>query len=208
MADIKDVFKEFEDCFATYVEKIGFKKTRKKHFTKKVGQCIQFINICDNKIRGQQAIEIRITVGVSYVEINKKVAELRMKKYESVWPTGSLVLGELSVPPENLKSFLTPECNVQEICEELFEKIAANAPRFWNKTDSMEKMLAALLGDDKEVCSCTHGLGKPSWTSLAIVCLMDDPSKITEVLKKYEDFFSKNMPDETRMSLKEKYGLE
>ncbi|MCR4833095.1 MAG: hypothetical protein K5900_05935 [Butyrivibrio sp.] len=207
MSDIKDVYIEFEECFTKLVAKIGFKKVRKKHYIRMIGQCIQHINILDTKIKGQQAINIRISVGVTYTEINKKVAELRMKKYDSGWATGAIDLGALSIPPENLTRYLTLESNVLILCEELFEKIESNASRFWDKTDSAEKMLVALLNDDKEVCSSTSGLWRPSWTSLAIVCVID-PTRINEVLKKYEDFFAKNMNNETRNSLKEKYSLE
>ena len=67
--------------------------------------------------------------------------------------------------------------------------------------------MKGLLDDDEDVRSCTAGLWRPSWTSLALACLTDQ-SKLREVLEKYKDFFIKNMSEETKRNLKETYCLE
>lgn len=207
MDDIKIVFSAFEECFGKYAEQIGFKKARKKHYIRKVGQCIQHINILDTKIKGQQSINIRISVGITYIDVNKKVAELRIKEYDSKWATGSNDLGALSVPPENFSRYLLLDTDVDSLCKEIFSRIESNASRFWDKTDSMDKFLKGLLDDEKEVCSSTSGLWRPSWTSLALACLIE-PSKINFVLDKYSDFFARNLPDESRDLLNKQYSLE
>jgi hypothetical protein len=207
MDDIKDVFKSFEECFSRRAEEIGFKKARKCKYIRRDGQCIQHINIVDTKIRGQQSINIRISVGITYVEVNKKVAELRLKEYDSKWATGGIDLGSLSVPSENFNRYLLLDTDIDSLCEEIFYRIKANASRFWFKTDSMDKFMQALLDDDGDVCSSTAGLWRPSWTSLALACLIE-PSKISGVLEKYKDFFIKNMSEETRNNLKKTYCLE
>ncbi len=207
MDEIKGVFNAFEELFEKHAEKNGFVKKRKKNFIRQVGQCIQHINILDTKIKGQQAINIRISVGITYEDINKKVAELRLKEYEPKWATGAIDLGALSSPPENLSRYLLPDTDVKALCEELFIKIESNAMRFWNKTDSMEKLMQALINDEKDACSSTAGLGRPAWTSLAIACLIE-PLKIKDILEKYDAFFQKNMADEIRDRLKKQYCLE
>ncbi|WP_026513223.1 hypothetical protein [Butyrivibrio sp. LB2008] len=207
MNDIKDVFKSFEECFRRRAEEIGFTKARKCKYVRRVGQCIQHINILDTKIRGQQAINIRISVGITYVEVNKKVAELRVRKYDSKWATGGVDLGSLSVPVENFSRYLVLDTDIDALCEEIFYRIEANASQFWAKTDTMDKFMQGLLDDDEDVRSCTAGLWRPSWTSLALACLTDQ-SKLREVLEKYKDFFIKNMSEETKRNLKETYCLE
>ena len=206
MDDIKGVYNAFEEFFRKYAEKNGFEKKRKGNFTRKAGHCVQNINILDTKIKGQQAINIRISIGITYAEINMKVAELRFKEYDSKWATGAIDLGALSSPPDNLSRYLLPDTNVKELCEELFTRIENNASRFWNKTDSMEKLMQALIDDEKVVCSSTSGLGRPAWTSLAIACLIE-PDKIKDVLEKYNVFFKKNMDDRTRDYLRKEYHL-
>ena len=119
MNDIKDVFKSFEECFRRCAEEIGFTKARKCKYVRRVGQCIQHINILDTKIRGQQAINIRISVGITYVEVNKKVAELRVRKYDSKWATGGVDLGSLSVPVENFSRYLLLDTDIDALCEEI-----------------------------------------------------------------------------------------
>ncbi|MBO4458222.1 MAG: hypothetical protein J5802_10925 [Butyrivibrio sp.] len=207
MNDIKDVFIFFEECFRRRAEEIGFAKARKCKYKRCVGECIQHINIVDTKIRGQQAINIRISVGITYVEVNKKIAELRLKEYDSKWATGGIDLGSLSVPSENFGRYLLLDTDLDALCEEIFYRIKANASQFWNKTDSMDKFMQALLDDDEDVRSSTVGLWRPSWTSLALACLIDH-SKIRLVLEKYKDYFIKNMPNETKNILKKTYCLE
>ena len=192
MSTLKEKIKELDSLL---VEKLSVYEVKRKSrliFYRKVGDCIQHICFVETKIRGVDQIHIAVTVGFTYVELNKLIYFIQNEEYK-VRATSINDMSALVENNEIYRFYISGDTNLIPIVNAIIRDIKKYALDYLDSCNTMEKYRKELIERNEKVRLGIYGLKRPEWNLLALELLLNyDGYK--KILEEYETDFKSNHP--------------
>ena len=160
-----------------------------------MGDCIQHICFVETKIRGVDQIHIAVTVGFTYVELNKLIYFIQNEEYK-VRATSINDMSALVENNEIYRFYISGDTNLIPIVNAIIRDIKKYALDYLDSCNTMEKYRKELIERNEKVRLGIYGLKRPEWNLLALELLLNyDGYK--KILEEYDDFLSKPVVEGT-----------
>ncbi len=189
MESLEEKYKEFLELLGEYVHKYNFKNKRKGYYQRKIGECIQYIQITSTKTRQKDEIHIMPIVGFEYVKLDKVIAFLKNRHYEKGFGTGSLTFSCLRDDNKTYAFYIDGNTDIFPIVSVIVDNIEKYALDYLDSCSTLKKYENMLLTEKEKMTY--SAVMKYEWNLLA-VSLVLQRNNYNRIMEDYKTDLSKD----------------
>lgn len=189
MTTAKEKIKELELEVLRGLEPYGFKKKSHNTFERKLGECVQFVGLPEDKIRGIDEYEVMPNYGFEYAVYKKCEAYIQGRKYKKGWRTGSECLFNVIEDGEYIFR-VNGSTDVNQMADWIIYNLLRYAVPLWDACETLDKFKMA-LGDTANNIQWNNIISEGEGWAKLIMSLIYVDDNVDDIIHEYRERFER-----------------